>query len=140
VSTGGESPDVRVSPTAQWQARAGHARDIPPEAAAVEAAGAGAGTSLTPGRSLTCARRRPAASRSGDRRGNSLHTGRQRRIPAADRARMPDRRQAEIERGTVRIRAGASVVPVEHVFAQPGGGKAMALEYRQDHRQLVTAR
>ena len=35
---------------AQWQARAGQVRDIPPEAAAVvEAAGTGAGTSLTPG-------------------------------------------------------------------------------------------
>ena len=58
--------------------------------------------------------------RSGERRGNSLRTGRERRIPAADHARMPDRGPAEIERGTVRIRAGASVVPVEHVFAQPG--------------------
>jgi hypothetical protein len=58
--------------------------------------------------------------RSGDRRGNALHTGRQGWIPAGDRARMPDRRLGEIECGAEWIWAGADVVPVEHVFAEPG--------------------
>jgi hypothetical protein len=33
---------------------------------------------------------------------------------------MQNRRPAELERGTLRIRAGAGVVPVEHEFAEPG--------------------
>ena len=41
-----ETPDVRVVPL-QWHVWAGQICDIPPEAAAVEAAGTGAGISLT---------------------------------------------------------------------------------------------
>jgi len=57
---------------------------------------------------------------SDDGRGGAFGAGGQGRVPVADRARVPDRRTAEVERGAVWVRCDANVVPVEDVLAQLG--------------------
>jgi cation:H+ antiporter len=59
-----------------------------------------------------------AAPPSGDRRRVAFHAGREGRAPGADPATVCDGRAGEAQRGTVWIRAGPDVVPVEDVFAE----------------------
>ena len=56
--------------------------------------------------------------RSDDWRGDALGAGREVRVPAAHDAGVPNRREAEVERGPVRVRCDANVLPVEDVLAQ----------------------
>ncbi len=56
--------------------------------------------------------------RSDDWRGDALGGGREVRVPAAHDAGVPNRREAEVERGLVRVPCDTNVVPVEDVLAQ----------------------